>query len=81
MAGFDPLEAMAGPPKLDKPGGDDFESPNGAKVRAMKRLGQALASKDYGAAAEAFKAAYEACVEARAEEGDEAEGESEYEGG
>lgn len=57
------LDLEAGPAKLDKPApGALDESPGGAKVRAARRLRMALAAKDDGGVAAAFKEMYKICA-------------------
>lgn len=61
MKGIDALVLAAGPPKPDKGGDMPGESSSGAGVRAMRALGSALATKDYGAAYAALQHAVELC--------------------
>lgn len=77
--GMDALLIAAGPPKLggEKEGGDIGESPGGAKVRAARRLRQALASKNDGQVAAAFKEMYNICAAEHGSGG----GEEDAEGG
>lgn len=58
---LDALSIAAGPPKM-KAGDSLPESEGGAKVRAARRLRQALAGKDDGAIASAFKTMYDLCA-------------------
>lgn len=74
--GIDALNLAAGPPTFGGakgPGDGTGESEGGAKVRAMRRLGQALAAKRYDQAAAAFKEAYDACAEGHDDEEPEGE--------
>ena len=83
MKGIDALVLAAGPPGKPKASGDDMpgESSSGAGVRAMRALGAALASKDYGKAYSALEHAVSLCTSGHAEpdqddamgEGDESE--------
>lgn len=73
---MDALLIAAGPPKFGGekgPGDGTGESEGGAKVRAMRRLGQALAAKRYDQAAAAFKEAYDICAAGRDDEEPEGE--------
>lgn len=72
--GLDALVIAAGPPKMKggSGGGDDMESPAGAKVRAARRMRQALERKDDAAVAEAYREMYRICKAHESEgEGDE----------
>jgi hypothetical protein len=80
MKGLDALILSAGPAGKPKAGGEDMpgESANGAGVRAMRALGAALASKDYGKAYSALEHAVSLCTSGHAEpDEDDAMGEGE----
>lgn len=78
--GMDALLIAAGPPELGgDEGGDIGESPGGAKVRAARGLRQALASKNDGQVAAAFKRMYDICAAEHGSGGSEAEEEPEGE--